>query len=318
MKEQLNPFQRYWKNRQQKRILEQRRYEAMSSGQKLFSWIKTLVNAILVVTIINGLALASMFVPTPSMESTVLEGENLFVNKFIFGPSTPQIIPIINLPLPFYKLPPLRDPKQGDIIVFIFPGDRDQVKSDEFQYYLKRCIAVSGDTLQVIGDSVYVNGKRFPLPEMGQHVPWLRNPYPDDKYRTFPPGREFTRSNYGPIRIPKKGDVIPLSQDNYEQWVTFIRREGHKTELHDTDVLIDGAAQKSYTVERDYVFGMGDNRWNSTDSRYFGFIPKESVVGTPMIVYWSMENRNPDGSEIPVLKRFAHIRWKRLGKIINN
>ncbi len=320
MQEQSNPLKRYWKSRHQRRLAEEARYQKMTSTQKLFSWVKTIVNAIIVVTIINGLALASMFVPTPSMETTVLAGENLFVNKFIFGPSTPQIIPIINMPLPYYKLPALRDPRQGDVIVFIFPGNREQVVADEFQYYLKRCVAVSGDSLQIVNDSVYVNGILFPLPPKAQHDPLMHLSPEDDNYdrlRTFPRGLNYSRSNYGPIRIPKKGDVLPLTLGTIGQWDVFIRREGHQVSRQNEQVLIDGVASNSYTVERDYVFGMGDNRWNSMDSRYFGFIPKESVVGTPMIVYWSMENRRSNDDEIPFFQRFGHIRWSRLGRVIN-
>lgn len=324
MEAQQSPFKRYWEARKQRKIEEQKRYEAMTSSQKLVSWLKTLAGAIVVVTIINGLALASFVVPTGSMENTVLTGEYLFVNKFIFGPSTPQIIPIINLPLPYYKTPPLRDPKQGDIIVFIFPGEREQVKSKEFTYYLKRCIAVSGDTVQVKNDSVYVNGVQFHLPEKGKYDEMAHGGLPpesiaaQESMRTFPEGLGYTASNYGPLRIPKKGDVLQLSRENIRQWKVFIRREGHNVNEREGNITIDGKIATSYTVERDYVFGMGDNRWNSLDSRFWGFIPKQDVVGTPMMVYWSMETQDTYGNEYSFLQRLAHIRWSRLGTIINN
>jgi signal peptidase I len=326
-------FARYLEKRRARHQAEQEAYDKMTGSQKFMSWIKTIVNAIVVITILNGLLVASMFVPTPSMESTVLAGENLFVNKFIFGPSTPQIIPIVNIPLPYYKLPAVRDPKQGDIIVFIFPGNRDQVKAEDFQYYLKRCIAVSGDTLQIRNDSVYVNGVQYHLPGKAQHDPLLKHT-PDmsesDKFATFPRGYGFTRSDYGPLRIPKKGDVMALNAATISAWNVFIRREGHTVSVVDDKILIDGKPSNSYTVERDYVFGMGDNRWNSADSRYFGFIPKDDVVGTPMIVYWSMENRrltkafNPEtgmeeirDEEMSLFQRLLHIRWSRLLSFIN-
>ncbi len=321
MQEQLSPLKRYWKSRQQRRIAEEERYRSMTASQQVWSWFKTLLNAFVVVTIINGLALASMIVPTPSMESTVLAGENLFVNKAIFGPSTPQIIPLVNIPLPFYKAPALRDPRKGDIIVFIFPGRREQVQADEFTYYLKRCVAVAGDTLQVIDDNVYVNHQLSPLPPSGQHDPMCRFSPAGDEYdrsSTFPAGRHYSRSNYGPIRIPKKGDVVSLTPQNIQEWEVFIGREGHAVSARDGQILVDQKPTTTYTVERDYVFGMGDNRWNSLDSRYFGFIPKDNVVGTPMVVYWSMVNTLPDGSPMPLFQRFAHIRWSRLGKIIND
>lgn len=298
--------------------------------EHIWSWIKTIVWALTVVTIINGLALASFVVPTGSMESTVLAGEFLFVNKAIYGPSTPQIIPFINLPLPFYKLPPIIKPAQGDVIVFIFPGNRDQAVPDNFEYYLKRCVAVAGDVLQIKGGRVFVNNKEFPLPENGQFynlAPEIRaQQHESERYRTFPPGKGWTRDDYGPLRIPRKGEVVSLSREAIHEWATFIRREGHS--VNEDQMLVDGKPVTSYTVERNYVFGMGDNRDNSLDSRFWGFIPEDDVVGTPIMVYWSMPVtsdrefvRLPDGSYEPkpltLFERLKAVRWSRIGTFIH-
>jgi len=288
--------------------------------EHVWSWIKTLVWAVSVVTIINGLALQSFTVPTGSMEKTVLAGDFLFVNRVTFGPSTPQIIPFINLPLPYYKLPPLIDPEQGDVIVFIFPGNRDQAEPDRFEYYLKRCVAVAGDTLEIRGGRVFVNGTEFPLPEKGQFFamsPELREQvYASDRVQTFPPGRGWTRDDYGPLRIPKEGDVVTLNSSNIREWATFIRREGHV--VNERALTIDGQPATQYVVEQDYVFGMGDNRDNSLDSRFWGFIPKQDVVGSPMVVYWSWEADDPySGKQLSLFERLASIRWSRLGTVID-
>jgi signal peptidase I len=254
----------------------------------------------------------------------------VFVNKFIYGPSTPQIIPFINMSLPYYKLPPLSPPEQGDVIVFIFPGNRDQDKAENFEYYLKRCIAVAGDTLHIRGGRTYVNGVEYGLPAEGQFANWppeyRQARWEEDRYLTFPPGRGYTRDDYGPIRIPAKGDVITLNQQNIGEWSTFIRREGHLVD--EVNIRIDGEPVSQYVVERDYVFGMGDNRDNSLDSRYWGFIPEAAVVGTPMIVYWSWQNVDEIATrtaqmqgyhgqvEYPVSEKIKRVRWSRLGTII--
>ena len=97
-------------------------------SQIIWSWTKTIVGAIIVVTILNGLAIASFLVPTGSMEKTVMTGDFLFVNKFIYGPTTPQVIPFFNIPLPFYHFPAIKTTEKGDVIVFIFPGNRNEIR----------------------------------------------------------------------------------------------------------------------------------------------------------------------------------------------
>jgi signal peptidase I len=301
--EKLNPFK---KNKKPKKKPE-------TFTESLVSWVKTILGAIVVVMIINGAAIASFVVPTGSMENTVMTGDFLFVNKFIYGPTTPQLIPFLNIPLPFYKFPGIKEPEKGDVIVFIYPGDRDQVKPDQFVYYLKRCVATAGDTLQLINKKLYVNGKEVPLPKYGRYDMELPL-YPGDQFRTFPPGKGYTRDNYGPIRIPKKGDVIELNIQNIREWDVFISREGHEITATANSIIVDGKPTTTYTVERDYCFGLGDNRDNSLDSRYWGFIPYDNVIGTPMIVYWSWDPNIPIGK---IFDKIASVRLSRIGKLIN-
>jgi len=311
-----NIFARLWKWYRHKSKIKKLKKELPRSFQEQFlSWVKTILGAIIVVMILNGLLIASFVVPTGSMERTVMTGDFLFVNKFIYGPSTPQVVPFINMLLPFYKFPACKDPEKGDVIVFIFPGNRDEVKSKEFQYYLKRCVATAGDTLQVINKKLYVNGIFQPLPKYGMYNKNAHdNPY--DKFRTFPVGAGYTANNYGPIRIPKIGDTIRLTGDNWRQWEIFIKREGHDITYDGQQILIDHKPSDIYIVERNYCFGMGDNRDNSLDSRFFGFIPYENVVGTPMIVYLSLPDRDEVGRPLSLFERILNMRVNRIGKII--
>lgn len=277
----------------------------------IISWVKTILGAIVVVMIINGLLIASFVVPTPSMENTVMTGDFLFVNKFLYGPTTPQVIPFVNIPLPFYKFPGFKDPEVGDVIVFIFPGNRDEVEPLEFQYYLKRCVATAGDTIEVREGKVYVNGEHKPRVETAKKD---SHPLPfNDRMKTFPYGKNYTRDNWGPMRVPKKGDTISLTPGNIRSWDVFIYREGHEATMAGTNILIDGEIQNKYVVEKDYCFGMGDNRDNSTDSRYFGFIPFDNVVGTPMIVYWAWDTSLPFSRLGAKLKS---VDFSRIGTII--
>lgn len=292
-----------------KKPLEKKQPETF--GQIALSWAKTIVGALVMVMIINGILIASFVVPTGSMENTVMTGDFLFVNKFIYGPSTPQIVPFLNIPLPYLRFPGIREPEKGDVIVFIFPGNRDEIEDPNFQYYLKRCVAVSGDTLEIRDKKVYINGKLQPLaPEAhyDQYAPTM----PDEAYRTFPPGKGFTRDNYGPLVIPSEGETIQITPQNYPQWETFIRREGHAVAISGGSILIDGKATSSYKVKRNYCFGLGDNRDHSLDSRYWGFIPMENVVGTPIMVYWSWDTNAPGLGD-----KLSSIRWDRIGNFID-
>ncbi|MCS6966373.1 MAG: signal peptidase I [Candidatus Kapabacteria bacterium] len=297
--------------REARRRRKAQRRKPRSPGEAVTSWVRSLLGALLIVMVLNGLAIASFVVPTGSMEGTVQAGDFLFVNRVVFGPSTPQIIPFFNIALPYMRLPGLRQPQRGDVIVFIFPGYRDEVEPREFQYYLKRCVAVAGDTVELRNKRLFVNGVEQPLPPHAvvTHLP----PPPGDQYRTFPRGRGYTRDNYGPIRVPKRGDTIGLSLSTLLEWDTFIRREGHAIAVRDGKILIDGKPASFYVVERDYCFGLGDNRDNSEDSRYWGFIPVDNVVGRPMMVYWSWDPLIPLSS---FLDKLGSIRWGRIGTLV--
>lgn len=276
--------------------------------------LKSLGFALVAVIILNSFVLASFQVPTGSMENTVMAGDFLFVNKFIYGGTTPPTVPLLGIltgkeiELPYVRTPGFADVEKGDVIVFIFPGYRDDAKALEFQYYLKRCVAVSGDTLQIIDKKLMINGVAVSGPEGVQfyndHAP---AEYADPKI--FPKGKPWNKDFYGPLVVPGEGDVIALTLDNIGEWATFIRREGHEVEIRGTDIFIDGKKSSNYKVERNYVFGMGDNRDDSLDSRFWGFIPEEYVVGSPIMVYWSMD---------PLISNFfKKIRFSRMFTFIN-
>lgn len=314
MIELINRYKQWKKERDAKRK------EPETPVEHIVSWFKTMFGAIFFIMIVNGLLFGSFVVPTGSMENTVATGDFVFVNRLIYAPSTPQMIPFINKPLPYYRLPGYATPKVGDVIVFIYPGDRDDIEPRDFTYYLKRCVAVAGDVLEIRDTKVYVNGKEFTLPEHGKFDLSMEPPaeYKEQwiqaqKEHSFPVGKGNTRDDWGPMRIPKKGDKIQLNKSNVMEWETFIRREGHTLAVEGDNILIDGKKTSSYTVEKDYCFGLGDNRNNSEDSRYWGFIPMENIIGTPMIVYWSWDTGRPITD---LFKKIASIRWSRIGTII--
>ena len=263
---------------------------------------------------LNSFVLASFEVPTGSMENEIMAGDFLFVNKFIFGGTTPRTIPFTNVRLPWFRVPSFRHVERGDVIVFEFPGQRDEVMSPDFMFYLKRAIGLSGDTVKVINRAVYVNGKSAAVPRNMKFNNYTIMPAGLADPRIFPNGAPFNEDNWGPVVIPKKGDAIPLTMETLDRWETFIRREGHSVRLDDSGrILVDGNPTAVYTVEQNYLFGMGDNRDNSLDGRFWGFIPEENIVGTPMIVYWSWD---PDIPLLNLPAKLASIRFSRVGSLI--
>jgi signal peptidase I len=292
-----------------------------SPFSKIFTWqkIKRTVKEYgklgLILFIVTSSLIQGSRVPTPSMETTIMTGDFLMVNKLAYDLTTPRNIPFTDIELPFTQLLRWNNPDRGDIVVFQFPGNRDEIKNSKIDNYVKRCVAVAGDTLEVRDKILYVNGKEAPIPI---HVQYARNYLlPKDHLDAdlFPRGTQSNADQYGPIVVPKSGDIINLSTSNIEQWKTFINREYGKdvVKIENKKIFIDGKETTQYKVHDDYYFMMGDNRDNSLDSRYWGFVPRRNVIGSPLFVYWSWN------SDIPFSDFFnliASVRLDRIGKIV--
>ncbi len=280
---------------------------------KVLAFFRELVIVVGAFLVLNNFLIASFLVPTGSMENEVLAGDLLFVNKFIYGGTSPRNIPFTNIRLPWFRVPGFKNIHHGDVIVFVFPGYREEIQPEEFTFYLKRCVGLPGDTIEVKNRVLYVNGQPAPLP---RHMKFSFNrTVPSDQIdeRIFPRGALWNEDNYGPLVVPKRGMKIPLNRENFLAWEIFIRREGHEVYLVGDQLEVDGKPVQEYIVERDYLFGMGDARDNSLDSRYWGFIPKENLVGTPIITYWSW---SPDIPIYSIFDKIASVRWNRIGTLI--
>ena len=242
--------------------------------------------------------------------------------------------------------------------------------SDKKDHYVKRCVAIAGDTLEIVNGQVYVNSQaqeNWPgvqnsytvitngqkinpknLEKLGlntselmydpslpgyrampltaemietvksystvdtlmQNIDTYPADYPDSYLTIFPftPEFKWTRDNFGPIWIPSKGSQIELTVENlplYERIITSY--EGHDLQVKDGVIYIDGEEANSYTFAQDYYFMMGDNRHNSLDSRYWGFVPEDHIVGKPALIWLSID-RN---------RKFPNnIRWRRFFKFV--
>jgi signal peptidase I len=196
--------------------------------------IEAIVIAFLIAIVIRTFAVQAFKIPSGSMLSTLQIGDHILVNKIILG--TPIDIPFTNINL--FRMPGIREPKRGDIVVFKYPEDP---KRD----FIKRVIAVGGDVVESKDKSVFVNNIKLTEPYI-QLVDMLVKPRILDK-----------RDNFGPVTVPKG-----------------------------------------------MVFVMGDNRDQSYDSRFWGFVDEKQIKGKAMIIYWSW-----DGDK-------TWVRFSRIGRLV--
>jgi signal peptidase I len=240
-----------------------------------------------VVTVIMALfgmtfVVQAVKVPTGSMQNTITIGDHLLVNKFIFAPGES---------LPFL---PQREIRRGDIIVFKYPGNRYDPSRDArpdnkpiVTNYVKRVIGLPGDRIRMEGRNVIVNGK--PLPE--HQIEAIDN---NDK-------APVTIANDPPRKAGEAYDVYYNPDFIEENYPIFAKdHEGDGREL---------------VVPAAKYFVMGDNRNNSEDSRYWGFVPRELVIGRAMFVYWSYDESAPTNGNF-LLDFFANTRWRRTGTMV--
>jgi signal peptidase I len=268
--------------------------------------VKSWIVIILIALGLKSTIIASYMVPTGSMENTIMTGDFLIGNKFLFGARTPDWIGIpytrMGFNIPSYRLPAFTEPEQGDIIIFKFPRD-------EHLRYVKRCVAEPGQTLEIINKKLYINGARFELPAHGKFA--RQNTLPQD----FAQGDVFSSSvdnidNYGPLQIPQKGDTLTIEKTPVHVLKNVLKLSDNDYSVRDDYMLINGKRTTKYVVEKDYYFMMGDNRDNSFDSRYWGFVASDQILGKPLFVFMSW-NKN-----MPLYRITKKIRWHRIGRVV--
>lgn len=294
---------------------EKKKPAVKTAQQKFWETGKNLLFALVAAFLIKTFLIETSRVPTGSMEKTIWVGDFLFVNKFIYGSSSPRNIPFTNITLPYFQMPALHEPKHGDIVVFEFPGDKDELAPVELSNYVKRCIGVPGDTIKIVDEVVFVNGKEAPRAPQIQYDNYIKS-ITDVEPRIFPKGSAFNEDNYGPIVVPKKGDVINLTLGNVEQWRTIIDREFGKrvVTVDGNQIMIEGKPVNSYTLKQDYYFMMGDNRDDSLDSRFWGFVPRDKIIGEAFLIYWSWDPSIPFSDFFQLL---GSVRLGRIAKIVH-
>ncbi len=368
---------------------------------KTREWIDAIAFAVVAATLIRTFFIEAYTIPTGSMEKSLLVGDFLFVSKVNYGaraPMTPISFPFAHntmpvtgsksylewFSMPYFRLPGFQKIKNNDVVVFNYPyeGGRPVDKKDN---YIKRCIAIPGDEIQLVRGEVFLNGKHIDFPKRGMFQYEVRTDgseipakvlygmgmrsrkirTEEDIYRSlseddatrvnentyymhltaenlqkiramstvvevdtllqesaqvdhggqrcFPntSNVSWNREYFGPVYLPKAGDIMPLDSMKFWLYDQAIRvYENNPTfEMRNGRFFLEGKEITSYQFKQNYYFMMGDNRHNSLDSRFWGFVPEDHVVGKALFVWMSWDSSAP--------KFWQKIRWERLFRGIN-
>jgi len=275
--------------------------------------VRVLLTTLLVALVLKTFVIEAYRIPSGSMENTLLVGDFLFVNKLAYGIRTPHVIPLTSMELPAVTFLFFGNVQRGDVIVFDIPLPHNPSDETPSPSYIKRCIGLPGDTIVMRNSQVFVNGRELLNPPHARLEKEHSRSHSFRPLPMYPPGSGFRAGYYGPIVVPKKGDVIPIDIHSIAQWQGMIENEGHEVSTGEWGVSIDGVPAKSYEISGNCYFVLGDNRPNSLDSRFWGFVPEKNIIGEALLVYWSW---NVDMESSSVLDKLSTIRWARIGSLI--
>ncbi|MDD2952998.1 MAG: S26 family signal peptidase, partial [Parabacteroides sp.] len=213
------------------------------------------------------------------------------------------------------RLPSIRKIKRNDVIVFNYPypNDLDKMEMHIMKYYIKRCVGLPGDSLSIISGYYRINGVSEPVGNIeGQEIFSVQsNKMLKDAglYRCFPKDSliSWNVKNFGPLYIPKQGDVIDINRQNAIIYRKLIEWEtGKRLSIENSEnVLLNNSRITSYRFQKNYYFVAGDRIEDSQDSRYWGLLPDEFIAGKAVLIWKSIDSQTKE------------IQWHRLFKRIS-
>jgi signal peptidase I len=250
--------------------------ETRGSQTTISEYLESLLVTVILALFGTSFVVQAFKIPSPSMERTLLVGDHLLVNKFIFGGRGQW----------YDRFLPYRPLQRGDIIVFKYPYQ-------DHPHFVKRVIGLPGDRLKLVDQQVYIDGKPLYEPYV-EHDP--ATSYTDPLNYAFPP----------------VGNQVFVSQVQPE-WAREIRKYIQGDEI---------------VVPPNRYFAMGDNRDHSLDSRYWGFVDRDAIMGRPFLIYWSVDATSSDYGDtsfgqrlIGILDTLIHLpartRWSRMLRTVH-
>jgi len=370
----------FWKKKEKKK---------KKVKSEIKSWFNAILFAVVAATILRTFLIEAYTIPTSSMEKSLLIGDFLFVSKVSYGPRvpmTPIAFPLVHHTLPFtkktpaylkwiqlnyYRMKGFGDVERNDCVVFNYPADdalHPERPTDKKENYIKRCVGIPGDVIEIKNTDLYVNGEPQAISEKmrnqfryfvktdgtlfsertlnkyniyegqilsrnGDYELMLNDEslaairrftyvkkvekiiidkgikvnspeliFPEDKFN-------WNLDNFGPIKIPQAGTQVEIDTKNINLYRRIIETyENNKLEIIDGEIYINDNLASNYTFKMNYYWMMGDNRHNSLDSRYWGFVPEDHVVGKALFIWMSWDKNK---------KGINKIRWSRLFNAIH-
>ncbi|MFY9311253.1 MAG: signal peptidase I [Bacteroidia bacterium] len=351
----------------------------MKKGSTIREWIKAILLAFITIILIRVFCFEAFTISSSSMEKTLFTGDYVLVNKLSYGPRIPmtlfsmpfahQRMPFTEntnsylnwLQLPYKRLFGTPDVKHNDVIMFNYPMEEEH-PVDQRIYYIKRCVGIPGDMLEIRKGQVYINSHYNDVPEklqfsykvisdkdtvdsealarigiteggklrnFGEFWFGLSSQNVDSIKRImnvlrvepiiekkgtysdymFPEDERFLWNVdfFGPVYVPKAGDSIEMAVQTLPLYKRIINvYENNDVRVSGDSIFINDKYATHYTFKSNYYFMMGDNRHNSADSRFWGFLPESHIVGKAAVVLLSINKTDSTSS----------IRWDRWFKSI--
>lgn len=259
---------------------------------------------------------SSFKVPSDSMYPALLPGDRVWVNKWVMGGRLFNVWEALDgKKVHIWRLPGLGKLKRNDVLVFNYPGTsrKDSIGMDVLRYYVKRCVALPGDTFEIQNAHYVVRGFEQSLgnQEAQQELAHLFQEgefrVPDKVFNAYPKQKEigWTIRNFGPFYIPRKGDSLPMTRQHallYRRVIEW-EQEGKLT-LRGDSVMLNDRVISAYCFRENYYFMAGDKVKDSRDSRYWGLLPESFIVGKATRIWRSVDPAD------------HRIRWERMWKAV--